>query len=378
MMRGRVDDEDRISVVIPTYNREKRIGKCLDSILNQTHKVYEIIVIDDCSMDATADVVCQYQEKYVDSNIIYDRLEKKYGAQVARNRGIELAGGKWICFCDSDDEWLKNKIEVQFDVLKNNGFNEYIVIHGNCEVNDTVKNKRYVWQLPIVQGTDCYSALLRCPGPMFQAILTSRRVLIEVGKLGEDIKSYQEWDTSLRLAKKCEFIHIDNPLFIYNLHSGDQISDDVAKDFYGYEYIIDRYKDDILSICGVETWNRHIMKLIKKAIEKRRDFIECYVNKLKIRNLVAGQKYILFGCGQFGRCIEEVVRIVGGEVVAYVDNNKKKFNDNIVYSLKEIRKKDNEVFFITTPKYQNDIAKQLDDAGYKKGIDYIKYTDVFE
>ena len=376
-MRGRIDDE-RISVVIPVYNRGKRIGKCLDSIINQIHKVYEIIVIDDCSTDATADIVRQYQEKYVDSNIIYDKLEKNSGAQVARNRGIELARGKWICFCDSDDEWLKNKIEMQFDVLKNNDFNEYIVIHGNCEVNDTVKYKRYVWQLPIVQGTDCYSALLRCPGPMFQAILTSRRALIEVGKLGEDIKSYQEWDTSLRLATKCEFIHIEEPLFIYNLHNGGQISDDVEKDFDGYEYIIDRYKEDILSICGVETWNRHILKLIKKAIEKRRDFIEHYVNKLIFRKLVAGKKYILFGCGQFGNCIEEILRIIGGEVVAYVDNNKKIFNNSIVYSLDEIRKTNNEVFFITTKKYQSDIAKQLDDAGYKQGIDYIKFTDVFE
>ncbi len=372
-----IDDENKISVVIPVYNRGKNIGKCLDSLIKQTHKVFEIIVIDDCSIDETSKVVRQYQENHVDSNIIYDKLEKNSGAQVARNRGIGLARGKWICFCDSDDEWLEDKIELQYDVLKKKGFNEYIVIHGNCEVNDTVNNNRYVWHLPIVQGMDCYRVLLCRPGPMFQAMLTSRKALLEVGKLGEDIKAYQEWDTSLRLSRKCEFIHIDEPLFVYNIHGIGQISGDIKKDFEGYEYIIDKYKEDILSICGVETWNRHIVTLIKKAIKKRRDFIEYYVKKLKIRKLIAEKKYILFGCGQLGICIDEILRIVGGEVVAYVDNYKKVFNHNSVYKLDEIRKKENELFVITTEKYQDGIVQQLSDAGYKNGVDYVKYIDVF-
>ncbi|ORU00541.1 Glycosyl transferase, family 2 [Anaerovibrio sp. JC8] len=202
MIGEKIDDENRISVVIPVYNREKRIGKCLDSIIKQTHKADEIIVIDDCSADRTSDIVKKYQEDYTDSNIIYEKLEKNSGAQVARNKGIDIASGKWICFCDSDDEWLENKLEVQLNVLKDHNYNEYVVIHGNCKVHDISKKCSYVWNLPVVQGNDCYKNLLNSTGPMFQAMLTSKKALLEVGKLGEDIKTYQEWDTSLRLAKK--------------------------------------------------------------------------------------------------------------------------------------------------------------------------------
>ena len=89
----------KISVITPTYNRAKTIMYYLDSIINQTLKPQEIIVIDDCSLDDILQVVKHYNHPLV--KII--QLQKNSGAQKARNEGIKTATGEWIAFLDSDD-----------------------------------------------------------------------------------------------------------------------------------------------------------------------------------------------------------------------------------------------------------------------------------
>lgn len=90
-----------ISIVIATYNRAKELPKALESCLAQTAKDFEVIVVDDGSMDATGHVVQDYM--YRDSRVRYVRLEKNQGASVARNRGIQEAKGDWVMVWDSDD-----------------------------------------------------------------------------------------------------------------------------------------------------------------------------------------------------------------------------------------------------------------------------------
>ncbi len=89
-----------ISIIVPVYNQEKYLARCLDSILNQTYKNLEVICIDDKSTDSTADIINQYKIK--DSRVVYYRNIGK-GVSAARNFGIEKAKGKYIGFVDSDD-----------------------------------------------------------------------------------------------------------------------------------------------------------------------------------------------------------------------------------------------------------------------------------
>ena len=105
---------DKISVIVPVYNMEKRISKCLDSLVNQTYNNLEIIVINDGSFDNSLKIINKYKNKY--SNIIVVNQKNK-GISVARNEGIKKATGKYIGFVDSDDfvaldayERLYNKI----------------------------------------------------------------------------------------------------------------------------------------------------------------------------------------------------------------------------------------------------------------------------
>jgi glycosyltransferase involved in cell wall biosynthesis len=114
MDKGEFEKALRISAVIPAYNAGKYIARSIDSVLNQTCPVDEIIVVDDGSTDNTADAVKHYGEKI---RYIY---QDNAGASAARNAGIQAATGDWIAFLDGDDEWLPDKIQLQTDLLARN------------------------------------------------------------------------------------------------------------------------------------------------------------------------------------------------------------------------------------------------------------------
>lgn len=92
----------KVSVIIPAYNVEEYIGQCLESILNQTYKDFEVVIVDDGSNDRTVEIIEQYQNK--NSNISLLR-QKNSGQSIARNKGLSVAKGEYIVYIDSDD-WL--------------------------------------------------------------------------------------------------------------------------------------------------------------------------------------------------------------------------------------------------------------------------------
>ena len=103
------DTSLKISVIIPVYNVEKYLRICLESILNQNFKGYEIILINDGSTDNSLNICREYEKKY--SNIIVIN-EENSGPSAARNKGLEYAKGKYISFIDSDDELLPNYFKI--------------------------------------------------------------------------------------------------------------------------------------------------------------------------------------------------------------------------------------------------------------------------
>lgn len=113
----------KVSVIIPTYNCASMIAQCLDSVLNQTFKDFEVIVIDDGSTDDTERVIAPYKNR-----ITYIR-QVNQGAAAARNRGIKEARGDYIAFLDSDDLWFPDKLEKQILFLAQHP--EYDMICGN-------------------------------------------------------------------------------------------------------------------------------------------------------------------------------------------------------------------------------------------------------
>ena len=253
-----------ISVVIPAFNRASTIKYCLNSVLAQTYGYIEVIIVDDGSTDNTVSIVKQNNDTRVRCIVV----EKNSGAQCARNIGVQKAKGDWIAFQDSDDEWLPDKLQMQIKVLSKFNFDPHTVIHSNA-IKCMHDNTKLLWRVPFVEGKPevVYPKLLANPSPMFPALLSSKSSLAKINYLDENLPAYQEWDTSIRLAKFCRFIHIPKPLFIYHIHNEDTISKNIKKDFSGYQYVIEKHEKDIKTFCGDRTWNGQLSILLQKCLE---------------------------------------------------------------------------------------------------------------
>lgn len=102
----------KVSIIVPIYNSQKNIARCLDHLVNQTLKEIEIILINDGSTDDSEKIILSYRDKY--QNIKYYKQKNK-GVSVARNEGIKRATGKYLCFCDSDDYYENDAMEKMYE-----------------------------------------------------------------------------------------------------------------------------------------------------------------------------------------------------------------------------------------------------------------------
>lgn len=263
--------EYKISAVIPVYNREKTIRRCIDSILNQTYPIYEIVIVDDGSTDQTLHILKEYQD------CIKLVRQKHKGAQAARNMGIREADGEYIAFLDSDDEWMPDKLELQVNALQKN---KYAVICGGGYIqtewkngipevyrkSEDMQNAKSLMRLRLKGKSGyVYKFILQDSFCLFPSLMTSKENLIKIGLLDEKVPSFQEWDTAIRLAQTNELIYIDSPLFIYHLHDGETISKNKKKTIDGKEYIYEKYKYEILSKLGKRELVRRYKELMKTS-----------------------------------------------------------------------------------------------------------------
>ncbi len=125
---------DLVSIITPLYNLEDYISETIESVINQSYKNWELIIIDDFSTDKSVECVKQYKNK--DSRIILIKNPKNYGPAISRNNGLNIVKGRFICFLDSDDYWAPHKLEnqVRFMITNNYGFtfsSYYKVINQN-------------------------------------------------------------------------------------------------------------------------------------------------------------------------------------------------------------------------------------------------------
>jgi teichuronic acid biosynthesis glycosyltransferase TuaG len=203
---GLLDDE-LVSVIIPTYNSEKFINETLDSALSQTYHSMEIIIVDDCSSDSTQNIVDPYLRKY--SNLKYERLINNSGAAVARNRGLELAIGRFIAFLDSDDVWYPNKLEMQLELMTQDNLPIcFTAIEMIDENGRLIKGKRHV------KGKVDYKFLLKNTMIATSTVVIDRKI---TGEFRMPLRrSGQDYATWLYLTRNGHVAHgIDLPLVKY-------------------------------------------------------------------------------------------------------------------------------------------------------------------
>lgn len=201
-----------ISVVIPTYNRIELLKRSIDSVINQTIKPFEIIIVDDGSNDGTEAMV---KKKYDSLKLI---KQKNKGASAARNSGIKASSGEWICFLDSDDEWKNDKLEKQITAVANNS--DYKFFHSNeiwikngKRINQKKKHKKY--------GGDIFKKCLDMCRISPSSVLIDKSIFEEIGFFNENLVVCEDYELWLRICDKYEVFFIDEPLIIkYGGHQG--------------------------------------------------------------------------------------------------------------------------------------------------------------
>ncbi len=127
-----------ISVITPAYNAENFIHETIESVLKQSYKNWEMIIVDDCSKDRTREIVKKYVEK--DSRIKLFQLETNSGSAVARNTAMKNASGKYIAFLDSDDLWYPEKLEKQLQFMQEKNIAFSFTKYIRMEEDGTLRN----------------------------------------------------------------------------------------------------------------------------------------------------------------------------------------------------------------------------------------------
>jgi teichuronic acid biosynthesis glycosyltransferase TuaG len=197
-----------ISVIIPTYNRSEYISAAIQSVLNQSITVHEILICDDGSSDDTKTVVQQFNHPH----IIWLDCGKNGRPAIPRNIGITKAKGNWIAFLDSDDEWLPNKLEVQ---IKQAQLFNCSVICTNAWAIQGEQKKMFFTNL--TSKTISFDVLIASNIVICSSLLCEKKILIQAGQFPESIalKAVEDYVLWLSIAAKHQIYYIHEPLVNY-------------------------------------------------------------------------------------------------------------------------------------------------------------------
>mgnify|MGYP003705857779 CR=1 FL=1 len=218
-----------VSIVIPTYNHAKFISKALKSVIDQTYKNWEAIIIDNESVDETYKLINNFN----DSRIKYFKISNDGVIAKSRNLGIKEAKGDWVAFLDSDDWWTKDKLEVCFSkITKDVDF----IYHAHEYVN---KSKSF-FKKKIIKGRQLKKPILNdlligtiTKGSQISnsSVIVRKNILIKIGGLNENkiLVGSDDYDTWLRIAQITDqFLYINKKLSFYLVHNANTSSKDMS------------------------------------------------------------------------------------------------------------------------------------------------------
>ena len=209
-----------VSVIIPTYNRAHLIGRAIQSVLRQTYRNLEVIVVDDGSTDNTEKVI----KSFDDSCVHYIRHEKNCGGAVARNTGISAARGKFIAFQDSDDEWLSEKLEKQLEAFEKGSSELGVVYTGFLRMQGHSISYFPSKETQSAEGY-IHRQILRKSFVGTPTALVRRDCLEKAGSFDVRLRRLQDWELWIRISRYYTFKFIEEPLVIAHC-TNDSISTD--------------------------------------------------------------------------------------------------------------------------------------------------------
>ena len=225
---------DLISVVIPAYNVSRFIGTAISSVLNQTYRNIEIIVVDDCSTDDTANEIINFKDK-----VRFVRHEINQGAAAARNTGVNVCRGELVAFLDGDDKWAPGKLEIFADSFTDNpevlfafsDFSRFKWSDGsyyalsNSQIFPMIFSilERYKYRdrkCFVIPKAEMFRLLLE-GYPIYPSAIAVRKKIFESVGMWRKVQTNEDFDFGLRSCRKTDFLYIDENLAMVGRHDAN-------------------------------------------------------------------------------------------------------------------------------------------------------------
>jgi len=214
-------DKPLVSVIVGVYNKERYVEECLASVLAQTYPRFELIVVDDASVDRSAEVVSEIDDERI--HFVQRSVNSGLPA-VPRNEGIRMAQGKYLAFLDADDRWMPEKLEKQIAYMEVHP--EYSLTHTQCgEVNEVGEELHLRHEGGLQPSGDYLHHLLEHCTISISSVVATKELVAEVGLFNEikRLKAREDYEWLLRAAVLAPFGLIPDCLTEYRI-SDDSIS----------------------------------------------------------------------------------------------------------------------------------------------------------
>tara|TARA_B100002052_G_scaffold6694_1_gene5773 strand:+ start:6782 stop:7699 length:918 start_codon:yes stop_codon:yes gene_type:complete len=254
----------QVSIILPTYNRYQILNKTIENVLKQTYNNFELIIINDASVDCTIETVKQYLA--IDSRIKLINNLNNQGCAKSRQIGCENAKYKYLVFIDDDDEWDKNKLQKQMQLIKESNAD---VVISDYFINDCGTKKYKDMKKFFINFK---YQILKNPGPFFQSIVIKKDLykLIENPFDSKSIPS-EDWNFFIELSKvNPKFGYVNEALFTWNLHKNSQ-SSNISKEACALTHIVNKHFDYIRDVHGTKVVSNHYRR-IARLYERLSDF----------------------------------------------------------------------------------------------------------
>lgn len=255
------------SIIMPTYNRGYIISRAIQSVISQTYKNWELIIVDDGSKDDTEQRVIAIK----DDRIRFIHYDRNQGANHARNLGMKEAKGQYFAFLDSDNEWHPDYLEKQLIWLENSNEQIDVVFARSCICNNDHKS---LFPCEVADELDTDEKIIRCA--MFRSVFDTnvvcmtRKVWEESREeFNENLRRHQDWEYFLRLLVECKYhFKFNNEVLDFNDNQKDSITNTNDLFWDARLYIFEKYIDicrktdlvvDVLSGKPESVYAKHIL-----------------------------------------------------------------------------------------------------------------------
>jgi glycosyltransferase involved in cell wall biosynthesis len=288
----------KVSVVIPTYNRAEKVLKTIESVLSQTFRDFEVVVVDDGSTDDTTRVL---GELFGDRIRYFPQVNQ--GASMARNKGIAEARGEWIAFLDSDDLWEKDKLEWQMKAIEQFGgecggcyTDTRLFNHVETRTLLQMAEKNYRHQGTVGVSNEVLQALVKPGGAGMVVCLSSflgRAEDVRKTKFDPKLPYSQDSEFLFRLAMRTKFCYVNRPLVWFDRGPVESRHVGVSSEWNKMDFFL---RDGQARLEGLLHLSQGLSKQIQKLIRS------------ELRSIHSGWANWYLETGQYGKARESVRR----------------------------------------------------------------------